>query len=251
MASAPAGRLVGQAHPLHRRLSARQRCPTWWPARCRPASRSPAPARGGGEPRRVTGMIAAEAVARAPNAPHLPGDLAVQMISAHHVAARLINPMAVRGAAAHELFLVSDGASLSAIPRVHGLRRRTRQLIAVAGTGNAPHVNTETLRAQCRHHRGAVLPRRLAGLVDLPGVSRSPSRPRCRFGDKRWFGAPGWLGSTTRRLLPIRPPSREWGWLTDAGTTQRLCGGLHAAGYVNWMNADHKLLGPVAAAHRH
>lgn len=206
----------------------------------------------------VTGMLAAEAVARAPNDGYtfLVTSGSSMSISIHTLPRVPINPekdlMPVAAVARIELFLVSDARQSF---------RNFQELLAYAkahpgkltygspGTGSAPHVATEMLRAQSginvvhAPYRGAspALQDLLGGTTQFlfdPGIALE----HVRGGRLRLLA----VGSTKRSpLFPDTPTVRELGLADfDAGTTH----GIYApagtpTAIVNRMNAEiNKLL---------
>ena len=212
----------------------------------------------------VTGMIAAEAVARAPNDGYtfLVTSGSSMSISVHTLPRVPINPdkdlVPVAAAARIELFLVSDARQPFGNFRefmAYAKANPGKLTYGSPGTGSAPHVATEMLRAQSGinvvhvPYRGAspALQDLLGGITQFlfdPGIALE----HVRAGRLRLLA----VGSTKRSpLFPDTPTIQELGLADfDAGTTH----GVYAAAgtppaIVNRMNAEiNKLLASAAVA---
>lgn len=206
----------------------------------------------------VTGMLAAEAVARSPNDGYtfLVTSGSSMSISVHTLPRVPINPdkdlMPVAAAARIELFLVSDtrqGFKSFKDLLDHAKANPGKLTYGSPGTGSAPHVAMEMLRAQSginlvhAPYRGAspALQDLLGGVTQVlfdPGIALE----HVRGGRLRLLA----VGSTKRSpLFPDTPTIRELGLADfDAGTTH----GVYApagtpAAIVTRMNAEiNKLL---------
>ncbi|OJV68438.1 MULTISPECIES: tripartite tricarboxylate transporter substrate binding protein [unclassified Hydrogenophaga] len=206
----------------------------------------------------VTGMIAAEAVARAPNDGYtfLVTSGSAMSISVHTLPRVPINPdkdlVPVAAAARIELFLVSDARQPFGNFRefmAYAKANPGKLTYGSPGTGSAPHVATEMLRAQSGinvvhvPYRGAspALQDLLGGTTQFlfdPGIALE----HVRAGRLRLLA----VGSTKRSpLFPDTPTIQELGMADfDAGTTH----GIYAAAgtppaTVNRLNAEiNKLL---------
>ena len=206
----------------------------------------------------VTGMLAAEAVARAPNDGYtfLVTSGSSMAISIHTLPRVPINPekdlVPVAAVARIELFLVSDARQgFRSFQELldHAKANPGKLTYGSPGTGSAPHVATEMLRAQSginvvhAPYRGAspALQDLLGGVTQFlfdPGIALE----HVRGGRLRLLA----VGSTKRSpLFPDTPTIRELGLADfDAGTTH----GVYApagtpVAIVNRMNAEiNKLL---------